>query len=103
MLKKISLVVVFIMAVFLVAGQLPVYAKDTLSITGKVKDVDLDDKSIVLGTETGDQVFYIEETTQILSGKTAKELKDITIGMVIEILYNTSGDDNIVFKINIVS
>ena len=101
--KKISKVAVFILAVFLFAGQLSLYAGNTLTITGKVKDVGLDDKSIVLGVGDADQIFYMDENTQIIMDQKTKALEDISIGDVIEIQYNKSGDDNIVIKINIVS
>lgn len=102
MLKKLSVISILIMAIFM-AGQLPVYAGDVLNTTGKVKDVDLDEKSIVLGMEGGDQVFYLDSNSQIKMGNKNKQLKDISIGMVLEITYIKSGDDNMVKMINIVS
>ncbi len=101
MLKKLSTVSIFIIAVVLIVGQLPALAGNTLDVTGKVKDVDLDEKSIVVGTEDGDKVFYIEKNSQIKQGGKNKKLKDISIGMVVEIKYQKSGDDNIVEVINI--
>ena len=102
MKKKISKVAVFILVVFLFAGQLSLYAGNTLTITGKVKDVGLEDKSLVLGMGDEDQIFYMDENTQIIMDQKTKALEDISIGDVIEIQYNKSGDDNIVIKINIV-
>ncbi len=101
MLKKLSVISILIIAIFM-AGQLPVYAGDVLSATGKVKDVDLDEKSIVLGTKDGDKIFYLDSSTQIKRGKKNKQLKDVSIGMVLEVKYRKSGDDNIVQAINIV-
>jgi len=83
-------------------GQLPVYAGDVLSATGKVKDVDLNEKSIVLGMEDGDKIFYFDSSSQIKMGKKNKQLKDVSIGMVLEVKYQKSGDDNIVQMINII-
>ncbi len=103
MKKKISKVAVFLLVVFLFAGQLSLYAGNTLTITGKVKDVGLEDKSLVLGMGDTDQIFYMDENTQIIMDQKAKVLDDISIGDVIEIQYNKSGDDNIALKINIVS
>ena len=102
MLKKLSVISILIMALFM-AGQLPVYAGDVLTATGKVKDVDLDEKSIVLGMEDGDQVFYLDSNSQIKMGNKNKQLKDISIGMVLEVTYIKSGDDNMVKMINIIS
>ena len=102
MLKKLSVISILIMVIFM-AGQLPVYAGDVLNATGKVKDVDLDEKSIVLGMEDGDKIFYLDSGFQIKMGKKNKQLKDISIGMVLEVKYQKSGDDNIVQMINIVS
>ena len=99
MLKKLSTISIFIMVVFLIAGS--TFAGETLDTTGKVKDVDLDEKSIVVGTQDGDKVFYIENNSQIKQGGQTKTLKDISIGMVVEIKYQQSGDDNIVEVINI--
>ncbi len=101
MLKKLSVISILIIAIF-IAGQLPVYAGDVLSATGKVKDVDLDEKSIVLGTKDGDKIFYLDSSTQIKRGKKNKQLKDVSIGMVLEVKYRKTGDDNIVQAINIV-
>jgi hypothetical protein len=102
MLKKLSVISILIMAIFM-AGQLPIYAGDVLNAAGKVKDVDLDEKSIVLGIEDGDKVFYLDSNSQIKMGKENKQLKDVGIGMVLEVKYQKSGDDNIVKVINIVS
>ena len=102
MLKKLSVISIVIMAIFM-AGQLPVYAGDVLNATGKVKDVDLDEKSIVLGMEDGDQVFYLDSNSQVKMGQKNKQLKDVSIGMVLEVKYVKSGDDNMVKMINIVS
>ena len=99
MLKRLSTISIFIIAVFLIAG--PAFTAETLDVTGKVKDVDMDEKSIVVGTPDGDKVFYIEKDSQIKQGGNAKTLKDVSIGMVVEIKYQISGDDNIVVVINI--
>ena len=102
MLKKLSVISILIIAIFM-AGQLPIYAGDVLSATGKVKDVDLDEKSIVLGMEDGDKIFYLDSGSQIKMCKKNKQLKDVSIGMVLEVKYQKSGDDNIVQMINIIS
>lgn len=102
MLKKLSVISILIMVIFM-AGQLPIYAGGVLNATGKVKDVDLDEQSIVLGVEGGDKIFYLDSTSQIKMGKKNKRLKDVSIGMVLEVKYLKSGDDNIVQMINIVA
>ncbi|MBW2251026.1 MAG: hypothetical protein JRF60_10450 [Deltaproteobacteria bacterium] len=101
MLKKFRVISILIIVIFMV-GQLPVYAGDVLSATGKVKDVDLNEKSIVLGMEDGDKIFYFDSSSQIKMGKKNKQLKDVSIGMVLEVKYQKSGDDNIVQMINII-
>jgi hypothetical protein len=101
MLKRLSVISILIMVIFMV-GSLPVYAGDVLSATGKVKDVDLNEKSIVLGMEDGDKIFYLDSSSKIKMGKKKKQLKDVSIGMVLEVKYRKSGDDNIVQMINII-
>lgn len=101
MLKKFRVISILIIVIFM-AGQLPVYAGDVLSATGKVKDVDLNEKSIVLGMEDGDKIFYLDSSSKIKMGKKNKQLKDVGIGMVLEVKYRKSGDDNIVQMLNII-
>ena len=101
MLKKLRVIPIFIIVILMV-GSLPVYAGDVLSATGKVKDVDLNEKSIVLGMEDGDKIFYLDSSSKIKMGKKNKQLKDVSIGMVLEVKYRKSGDDNIVQMINII-
>ena len=68
MLKKLSVISILIMVVFM-AGQLPVYAGDVLNATGQGKDVDLGEKSIVLGMEDGDKVFYLDSSSHQVSAQ----------------------------------
>lgn len=99
MLNKLITLSIIIMATLLIAG--PILAGDTLDATGKVKDVDLEENSIVVGTPDGDQVFYIEKDSQINQGGKSKTLNDISVGTVVEIKYKKSGDENIVEVITI--
>lgn len=103
MLKKISLITVFFITVVFIIGQLPLQAGGTETVTGKVKDVDMDEKSLVLGTTAGDKVFYLEKNSQIKQGSQNKSLGDISIGMVLEVTFQTSGEDNLVVMIDISS
>lgn len=65
------------------------------SFTGKVKDVDLQEKSVVAGSPDGDVVVYIEKGSQITSDGQAKSLADIKVGMVVKVVYTTAGEDKI--------
>ena len=48
-------------------------------------------------------MFYFDSSSQIKMGKSNKKLMDVSIGMVLEVKYVKSGDDNMVKMINIVS
>jgi hypothetical protein len=90
--------------IFLISGQITLQAGETSQkITGKIKDVDLDEKSVVVGTPDGDKVFYIETGSQIKKGTEAITIKELKIGIVIEMTFKKSGDDNIAELIVIVS
>ena len=71
------------------------------SFTGKVKDVDLQERSVVAGSPDGDVVVYIEKESRITSGGEAKPLADITVGMVVKVVYTVAGEDKIVESVDI--
>lgn len=102
MFKKISLGFILMLTISLAVCQLQVHAGDVINASGKVKDVDLEDKSLVIGMESSDQVFYIEDSSKIHMNSQKMELKDVQIGMVVEIQYIKSNDDNIVHSVMIV-
>ena len=85
-----------LVAVFcVVAVPAAVAAEGTASITGKVKDVDLQEKSVVVGSPGGDMVVYIEDGTKITSAGETKSLADISVGMVVKVAYAMAGEDRI--------
>ncbi len=80
----------------------PAYSGEAMeNITGKVKDVDLAEKSIVVGGQTGDMVLYIESDSAITKGSEAKSLKDVKLGSVIRVTYVQAGDEKQVKSISL--
>lgn len=71
-------------------------AQAAVKMTGKVKDVDINEQSLVVGDSGGDIVVYLESGSQIKMGDQTKSLKDIKVGSIIEVNYVKTGDDNII-------
>jgi hypothetical protein len=102
--KKMSIIFLCIIALGFISIPIDLQAGDTTQkITGKIKDVDLEEKSVVVGTPDGDMVFYIETGSQIKKGTETITIKDLKIGIVIEMTFKTSGDDHIAELIVVVS
>ncbi len=107
MFKKMSVIVacVVVCFCFLTVSSLTSYvqAEDSSGkITGKVKDVDLDEQSLVVGASGKDCVIYVEKATQMKQGSDNKSLADIKVGTVVEIKYKKTGDDLIAQSISII-
>ena len=84
-----AVLVAFLCAMPAVAGQ------GAASFTGKVKDVDLQEKSFVAGSPDGDVVIYIEQTSKITTDGQAGSLADVRVGMVVKVDYTLAGEDKI--------
>lgn len=71
-------------------------------ITGKVKDVDLQEKSLVAGSPDGDVVIYIEKDSKITADGRAISLADIKVGMVVKVVYSMAGEDKIAESVGLI-
>ncbi len=97
MMKRKNVITVCILAAFIILGVCSAYAADKL--TGKVKDVDLDEQSVVVGGPGGDIVVYVESSSKIMKGGKAMSLKDVKVGSVVDLTFVKSGSDNVVQSI----
>lgn len=103
MFRTIRAVVISLFIVFFVVGVSAVQAQETAKkFTGKVQDVDLDEKSVVIGSPKGDIVVYIESQSQIKKGNTLKSLSDLKVGTMVEVTYKIVAQDKIVESLVIV-
>ncbi len=104
MQNKISFIVACIAVCFclLTVSSIVMADEPTGKITGKVKDVDLDEQSLIVGDSGKDAVVYIESDTQIQKGAEKKVLGDITVGTIVEINYIKAEDDMIAKSISII-
>ncbi len=104
MLKRISVIVACIVVCFCLLNVSSTVMADDPSgkITGKVKDVDMDEHSVIVGDSGKDVVVYIEKNTQIQQGTNKKALGDIKVGAIIEIKYIKVEDDLIAQSISII-
>ncbi len=97
MMKRKGMVLICIVSAFIFLGLVSAHAADSAQkLTGKVKDVDLNERSVVVGGPSGDIVVYMESGSKITMGAQAKSLKDVKVGSVIEVNYIQSGSDNVV-------
>ncbi len=97
MMKRKGLLLTCILSAFIILGLCSPLAADAAGkLTGKVKDVDLDEQSVVVGGPGGDIVVYLESKSKIMMGAQAKSLKDVKVGSVVEVNYIQSGADNVV-------
>ncbi len=102
MMKRKGLFLTCILSAFIILGLCSVQAADSAQkLTGKVKDVDLDEQSVVVGGPSGDIVVYMESKSRIVMGGKAKSLKDVKVGSVVEVSYIESGADNVVQAIRL--
>ncbi len=108
MFKKMSVIIVSVVVCFslLTLASLTSYVQaaenSSEKITGKVKDVDLDEQSVIVGASGKDSVIYVEKSTQIKQGTENKSLADIKVGIVVEINFKKTGDDLIAQSISII-
>ncbi len=95
MLKKMSVLVACIAMCFCLLSVSSVVMAEDLpeKMTGKVKDIDLEEHSVIVGSSEKDAVVYIESNTLIQQGNEKKALGDVKVGTIVEIQYITVEDD----------
>lgn len=64
-------------------GMITVAAADQLQ--GKIKDVDTQEKSLVIGLKDQDKVVYLDQNAQILNGAQAVGIEALKVGMLVSI------------------
>ncbi len=103
MLKKFSVIFACIVVCFCLFTMPSTLMADDPpeKITGKVKDVDMDEQSVIVGDSGKDVVVYIEGSTHIQQGADKKTLGDIKVGAIIEIKYIKVEEDLIAKAISI--
>ena len=102
MLTSKRILALWIIAVLLTAGSLPAYAGgDAAAMTGKVKDVDLKEKSVVVGGAQGDVVVYVEDGTRINEGGAARSLRHVRVGSIVRLTYTTVAGEKVAQTISI--
>jgi len=103
MLKKMSVIVLCMVLGICMMTLASVKAEDAQQkVTGKIIDVDLDEKSVVIGDSEKDIVVYIEDDTQIQQASEKKLIGDLKVGNIVEISYKKSGDDLLAQSISII-
>ncbi len=102
MMTRKGMVLIGVLSAFILLGLVAAHAADSAQkITGKVKDVDLDEQSVVVGGPGGDIVVYMESGSKITMGGQAKTLKDVKVGGVVEVDYVQSGSDKVIRAIRL--
>ncbi len=100
MMKRKGLFFTCILSAFIILGLCSAPAADSAqTLTGKVKDVDLDEQSVVVGGPGGDIVVYMESNSKVMMGGQAKSLKDVKVGSVVEVAFVKSGTEKVVQSI----
>ncbi len=94
MIKRKGLFLTCMLVMFITLGLCS--AQAAVKLTGKVKDVDVDEQSLVVGDSSGDIVVYLESGSKIKRGSQTKSLKDIKVGSIIEVSYIKTGEENVV-------
>ena len=104
MLKKVSFVVLCVaLGLCMMTLTSSLRAEDAQQkITGKVIDVDVDEKSVVIRDSEKDVVIYLEDDTHIQAGSEKKLIGDLKVGNIVEINYRKSGDDLLAQSISII-
>ena len=74
-------------------------AGDLRQVTGKVKDVDLAEQSIVVGSGETDLLIYLDKETSVLVGGKAGGLEDVGVGSVVIVEFYRTGEDMIASEI----
>ena len=90
------------LSIFVTAGlmSLPAEAGGG-TVTGKVKDVDLREQSIIVGGAGGDMAIYVDKNTRIQQGGASRSLSHIKIGSIVRINYRTMADDLLAITISL--
>ena len=69
------------------------WADTVKQISGKVKNVDTDERSLVVGAPHKDILIFIDDNSRLLKGGQPIELNLITVGSIVEVQYSEAGGD----------
>ena len=75
--------------------------KHKSSIKGKVKSIDIDNKTITMTKRNQDTLITVNDETKITMGKESKTLLDIKVGDRIRVTYSEVDDKKIAKSISI--
>jgi hypothetical protein len=98
--KAVSALVVFTIFLTLGLAALPVEAGGG-TVTGKVKDVDLRERSLIVGGPGGDMAVYVDKNTGIHQGGAAVSLNQISVGAIVRIEYRSMANDLVAITISL--
>jgi hypothetical protein len=102
MFSRSAIPIFVVLWVFLTAGPLLMPAEaGGGSVTGKVKDVDLREQSVIVGGPGGDMAVYVDDRTRISKGGAARSLGRIKVGSIVRIEYRSMGADLIANTISL--
>ena len=71
------------------------------SINGKVKNIDLDTKTITITKRNQDALITVNDETKIMMGKESKSLLDVKVGDKIRVTYAEVDGNRIAKKVSI--
>ncbi len=94
MVKKSLLLISCILALISFSSNIPAAEETVHRINCKVKDVDLNENSLVVGGPGGDMVVYLEKHSTVTLGKIEGRLQDIKVGAIVEIRYKIKDGEN---------
>ena len=94
MFLKSAISFLVVLSIILTAGPLVLPAEaGGGAVTGKVKDVDLREQSVIVGGPGGDMAIYVDKNTRIRQGGAVRSLSHIKVGSIVRIEYRSMADD----------
>ncbi len=97
-------VILFIALTFVLNAILPgavMMANGAETVIGKIKDVDAQEQSLVVGLKDQDKVIYLDSQTQIVKGGQPASFGDLKVGMLVSIDATVKDGDSFAQKVTI--
>lgn len=92
-MRKLVLVSVVSILTLICLSSVLVAADGTRQVSGKVKEVDLQERSIVVGSGEADLLIYLDDATSVLVDGNKGNLSDVKVGTVIVVDCVLTGED----------
>ncbi len=100
-MKHIILLIAFAFALNTLIPGTVITANGAETANGKIKDVDTQEQSLVVGLKDQDKVIYLDSKTQIIKGGQSASFGDLKVGMLVSLSITVKDGDSFAQKVTI--